>query len=527
MNIEPSTHSTLSLKMQLRPYQEHIIDKRLEVARNLYNSLLGLELKKYRALQRTEKYREIQSQIDFVLDEYSEEVQDEALSDEDSPVTKRKIKPDYRTDPRYKEALIKRTELLRENGYKGAYSFQKDFAPLKNYYETMMVDGNKKQNPKIGAQVLNELAINAWKAISGHIYKGNKVDFLKKGELNSLSSINGYTPMKLKGNVFSWCGLICPVIIEPKDIYAAEMLEKEPALYRVVRKTENMRNNYYVQIVLKGAPERKLDSQTGNFKHPISSSAIGIDIGLSCVAVVSDTRVALFSLAPHVQANTDEKERLQAFLSRSRFKNNPHRFHKNGTIFRLPKNSKDRYWVTSKAYLQAKEEIREMDRHNAVVRKDDHGYLANFILSFGSDITMEKVDFASLAKRSEETEILPSGSIKSKKRGGKSIRNRAPAMLVSMLEQKVRNFAWKSIRFVDPKLTKVSKYDHTSQRYMDTRPFDRNVTILSNGDRVQTHLYNAFLLTCLTYNRIDPETCKQKYDNFKYLHDQEMTRNPL
>ena len=520
MSVEPSTHSVLTLKLKLRPFQEHMIEKRLEVARKLYNSLLGLELKKYRALQRTEEYRTIQSEIDAVLDEYSEESQDEINPDEDAPEIRRKLRPEYRADPRYKEALKKRSTFMRDHGYLGAYSFQKDLAPLKNYYETRIADGKKKNNPKIGSQVLNELAINAWTAMSGHIYKGLKVNFIRKGELNSLSSTNPNTPMVFRNGVFSWHGLSCPVIIDPKDIYAAEMLQKEPAFFRVVRKTENRRNNYYLQIVLKGAPVRKRHTQTGNFKHAISPDAIGIDIGLSCVAVVSDTKVALFPLAPHAQPTGEKKEALQAFLSRSRFENNPHRFHPNGTIRRLPRRSKDRYWVFSKLYLKTKAEIREMDRYNAAVRRDDHGYLANYILSLGSDITMEKMDYRGLAKRAETTETTPSGRIKSKKRGGASITNRAPAMLVSKLEQKARDYAGKAIRFVDPKLAKVSKYDHIGNRYLEKRPYDGNITVLSNGDQVQTHLYNAFLLTCLSCDTINHELCQKKYGTFKKLHDE-------
>lgn len=523
--VEPSSHSVLSLRLKTRPFQEHIIEKRFEVARRLYNSLLGIELKKYQALKRTEEYRTIQSEIDAVLDEYSEETQEEINPGEDTPEIRRKLRPECRTDPRYKDAVKKRSIFLRDHGYMGGYSFQKDLAPLKNYYETRIVDGKKKNNPKIGSQVLNELAINAWTAMSGHIYKGLKVNFIRKGELNSLSSTNPNTPMILRDGIFSWHGFSCPVIIDPKDMYAAEMLQKEPAFYRVVRKTENRKNNYYLQIVLKGAPVRKLHTQTGNFKHAISPDAIGVDIGLSCVAVVSDTKVALFLLAPHAQPTGEKKEELQAFLSRSRFENNPHRFHANGTIRRLTRNSKDRYWVVSKAYHRTRAEIREMDRYNAAVRKDDHGYLANYILSLGSKITMEKINFRSLAKRAEETETTPSGRIKSKKRGGKSITNRAPAMLVAKLEQKTRDYAGKPIRFVDPKLTKASKYDHTAKKYLEKRPFEGSFTILSNGDRVQTHLYNAFLLTCVDCDTINQESCQKKYAAFKKLHDQEMARS--
>ena len=229
--VEPSSHRVLSLKMSLRPYQEDLLEKRFEVARKIYNSLLALELKKYKKLTRTLEYRVIKAEIESILDEYSEETQGEINPAEDTQETKRKLNPRYRTDVRYKEALKKRSLLLRDNGYLGAYSFQKDLAPLKAYYETKIVNGKKKNNPKIGAQVLNMLAIHAWTALSGHIYKGTKVRFLRKGELGTLSSTNAKTPMKINDGFFCWHGFSCPVIMDPKDIYAAEMMQKEPAFY--------------------------------------------------------------------------------------------------------------------------------------------------------------------------------------------------------------------------------------------------------------------------------------------------------
>jgi len=517
----PSTYCSISLKMILRPYQEHILDRRFEVARKLYNSLLGIELKKYRALKRTEEYRAIQAEIDTVLDDYSKETQEEMNPEEDAPAVMRKLDLGYKSDARYKEALKKRKVLLQENGFLGMYSFQKDLAPLKNYYESRMVEGKKKNNPKIGAQVLNVLAIDAWKSISGHIYKGTKVLFVRKGELNSLSSTNTHSPMTLWDDVFTWHGFTCPVELHPNNPYEEEMLRKERVFYRVVRKTENLKNNYYVQVVLKGAPVRKRYTRSGNYKHLISPDVVGVDVGLTCVAAVSDRKVALFPLAPHAQSGSEIKEDLQAFLSRSRFLNNPHRFLSNGTIRRLPKKSKERYWNESKAYRITRARIREIDRYNAAVRKDDHGHLSNTILSIGSIITMEKIAFQKLAERAKETEITSSGRIKSKKRGGGKIGNCAPAMFVSMLERKAVDFAGSPIRYVDPKISRVSRYDHTINKYLTSRPYDENMTILSNGDRVETHLYNAFLLNCLECDTINHDQCLIKYEGFKRLHDQE------
>lgn len=513
--MEGSTHSVVTLFLRTRPFQEHVIEKRFEVARKLSNSLLAYEMKKFKKLTRTPEYQEIQEEILAVLDEYSEETQEEI--GDDAP-EKRKLNPAYRTDERYKAALKKRSTLIREGGFLGQFSFQKDLAVLKNYYETSIVNGKKKQHPRIGAQVLNKLAVDVWKSMEGHIYKGNKVHYIRKGEMNALSSANAKTPMYMQGDLFFWHGIECNVVIDPKDTCLAEMLQKEAAFYRVVRKTIKGKNRYYVQIVLKGAPLRKRNA-AGEYKHFVSDDAAGVDVGLSCVAVVSDNAVGLFPLAPHAKMDPERKVELQRFLSRSRFENNPHRFNKDGTIRKLPRKSENRYWVTSKRYLVVKKDIREMERLSAAIRRDDHGALANRILSIASEIKMEKINYRSLQKREKETRVLPSGQFKSKKREGAKISSCSPGLFVEKLTQKVRDYAGRDIDWVDPKTVKASKYDHVSNQYFEKRPYDKEHTILSNGDRINQYLYNAFLLNCLKDDIIDHETCTQKYAKFKLMHD--------
>ena len=160
-----------------------------------------------------------------------------------------------------------------------------------------------------------------------------------------------------------------------------------------------------------------------------------------------------------------------------------------------------------------------MDRLSAAIRKDDHGALANRILSIASEIKMGKINYQSLQKREKETSVLPSGRIESKKRGGAKILSGSPGLFVEKLTQKVRDYAGRNIDWVDPKTVKASKYDHVSNQYFEKRPFDKEFAILSNGDRINQYLYNAFLLNCLKDDIIDHETCTRKYAKFKLMHD--------
>ena len=75
---------------------------------------------------------------------------------------------------------------------------------------------------------------------------------------------------------------------------------------------------------------------------------------------------------------------------------------------------------------------------------------------------MEKMRMSALAKRSSKTTVnKKNGRIRSKKRYGKTIMNRAPAYLVSVIDRKLK-YIGSSIKEVDTFSVKASQYDHRS-----------------------------------------------------------------
>ena len=50
----------LTLKLETELYEEDILSKRFEIGRQLYNSLLGKTLKRYKEMIKTKKWRENQ-----------------------------------------------------------------------------------------------------------------------------------------------------------------------------------------------------------------------------------------------------------------------------------------------------------------------------------------------------------------------------------------------------------------------------------------------------------------------------------
>lgn len=53
----------LNLKLNTEKYQEDILDKRFEIGRKLYNSVLGQVLKRYKEMTKTKRWRENQNNI--------------------------------------------------------------------------------------------------------------------------------------------------------------------------------------------------------------------------------------------------------------------------------------------------------------------------------------------------------------------------------------------------------------------------------------------------------------------------------
>ena len=258
--------------------------------------------------------------------------------------------------------------------------------------------------------------------------------------------------------------------------------------------------------------------------HKTSIERVGLDIGLQVLAAVSKDQVRLVELADRCGSMDTKLEAKMQFLDRSRRATSPWRFHPDGTIRRHRSGTKEDWrWFLSHSYFHVKGDVKEIHRFTADVRKMQHNVLANEVLEIGSDITIENINFSGLSKRSQETKTRDDGSNESKKRGGKSISTKAPAMFVSILENKCKAATGHGLNKVDPKAIKASDYDHTTGKYQKRDSLSRWV-YLANGDEVHRNLYCAFLLFCVADGCIEQKQCDNMYPSFKRMHDQELVR---
>jgi len=137
--------------------------------------------------------------------------------------------------------------------------------------------------------------------------------------------------------------------------------------------------------------------------------------------------------------------RINRAMDRSRRSCNQWAFDADGQIIpidKIPAEHKNKFgrrdWKVSKRYIALKAKRKELFRKQAAVRKQSHWLLVNRALSYGTEFHVEKMNFAALAKRSKQTKrSKKTGKILSKKRFGKSLANRAPAMFIEMLRLKV------------------------------------------------------------------------------------------
>mgnify|MGYP000172849689 FL=1 len=133
------------------------------------------------------------------------------------------------------------------------------------------------------------------------------------------------------------------------------------------------------------------------------------------------------------------------------------------------------------------------------------------------------MNFAGLQKRAKKTEKNDKGRFKRKKRFGKSLANKAPSMLLTIIDRKLRYYGEKLIE-INTSEARASQFNHfdgtykkksLSQRWND---FD--------GLKIQRDMYSAFLIMNINDNlkSFNIDKCNERFENFYRLHNLEVER---
>jgi hypothetical protein len=198
---------------------------------------------------------------------------------------------------------------------------------------------------------------------------------------------------------------------------------------------------------------------------------IGLDIGPSSVAVVSEQAVGLEIFAPSVEQPWQATKRLQRKLDRSRRACNPQNYNANGTIKRGVKL----VWKQSSRYQKTRNQLQETERKLASARKRDHGELVNKILAQGNVIKTETISHKGFQKNF-----------------GRSAKVKASGLFFSHLTRKAESAGGQVVALNTRKLA-MSQYDHVSDS-CTKKPLSQRHHNLGDGvSCVQRDMYSAFL----------------------------------
>ena len=282
---------------------------------------------------------------------------------------------------------------------------------------------------------------------------------------------------------------------------------------QIIRKTIRGKKVYTLQIVCQGLPPSKVTKGEG---------VAGIDPGISTVAFVSPSEVALVDLVPK---NIARKEKLLKDLDRkierSRRVNNPECYEENGTI-----KKGARFKRPSNRQMRLRNRRRMVYRSLSEERKKLQGQLVNRLVSQASIIKMEELGVKGLQKRSRDIRINPKTNRPfSKKRFGKAIFRAAPSGFRTALETRAFQLGI-DVEVISPKDVKPSQYNHITQTFEKKSLSTRVYALSDDYPGVQRDLYSAFLIGHIEKGHYQQAQLNQDFPDF-YKQMKDFLQEPI
>jgi len=473
--------------LKIEKFQEDILNKRFEIGRKIYNSLVTITQKRYSQMIRTRQYRNIKLELKEIY----------------SSTAKENIKR--------KKELYSQLNALNKQYNINEYSFHNDVKNIQKHFKD-----------NIDSFTAQKIASNLWKAYDKLLYgNGEYIHYKKYDTLNSLEGKSNKTGIRFKDNRLMWNDLCIPVEIDYNNYYEYQAMQCDIAYCRVIRKYVRNKYKFYLQIVFKGTVPIKVNKETGEIKRDIGKGDVGLDIGTRTIAISSNSEVKILELADKIQDIENQKRIIQRKMDRSKRAMNLNNFNQDGTIKK--QGNKKVIWNKSNHYIKYQNELKELYRKQKDIRKLQHEQLANYILSLGDNIYVETMNYSGLQKRSTKTEKNNNGKFKKKKRFGKSLANKAPSMLLTIIDRKLKYHNLNLIK-IDTYSVKASQYNHFSEQYNKKSLSDRWNDF--NGIRVQRDMYSAFLIMNVNddLKSINQSKCNERFNEFYRLHNLEVER---
>jgi putative transposase len=234
---------------------------------------------------------------------------------------------------------------------------------------------------------------------------------------------------------------------------------------RIVRTMISGRDTYRMQVVVEGYPARR---------HPVGDGRVSFDLGPSEIAVAIERVDGTWSgwvepLVDQIGLDTVLLRRVQRHLDRQHRAGSPGCFNPDGT--HRPGRCD---WPRSKMAKRTRMRVAELHRRLAEHRKTLHGTLANRLFAYGADIACEKLDYVAWQKN------FP-----------RSVRDRAPRLLVEMIRRKAESASGEHLYEFNPNTTALSQTCLCGNRRK--KPLSQRVHRCGCGIKEHRDLFSAYL----------------------------------
>ena len=484
----------VTLPLMCNSYETAILDKRFHQAEHIYNQVLKYAKTRLFELKRNKEYKKL-------LKKYSTY---KVLEEQDFATCRKEKKKEVSEYTKLKNETSKKLKDVQLKFKLSEYQLH-EYVKVQ-YQKYKGIDSNTGQ----------KIATRVWDAVETNLYgKGKNLHFRKYGQLMSIEGKTNKSGIYFKDGWLTFNKLLLKAKIRKEDLFVKECLTNGRIKYcRILKKHVRGKLKFYIQLIFEGFPPPKR-RKDGSFRTKQSSNErVGLDIGPSSLAIVSNKKCILTELAQGLENYDRQKRLLLRKLDRSRRATNKDNYNEDGTI----KQGKKLEWHRSNNYLKILYKFKDMERKRVAYRKQSHEKLANEILSLGNEIYIETMNFKALQKRSTKTEISEkTGKFKRKKRFGKSISNHAPSSFVEILKRKLK-YQGKTLNQVNTTTFKASQFNHVTGEYIKKELKDR--WNLIKRTKIQRDLYSAFLLmnSKEDLSHTDIELCNKTYEKFKKNH---------
>lgn len=196
--------------LKTEQYQEDVLNKRFEIGRKIYNSLVNVTQKRYKEMVKTRKYRNLVSSLTG--------------------------------NKKSDKEIWKQINDIRKQYGMSEYSFHADVKRMQKHF---------KEN--IDSYTAQKIATTLWRSYDKLFFgNGKKVYYKRYGGLNSLEGKSNKSGIRVIDDLLIWNGLRISIVIDPNNYYECEAIHSEICYSRVVRKYIGGKYRFYVQIVFKG-----------------------------------------------------------------------------------------------------------------------------------------------------------------------------------------------------------------------------------------------------------------------------------